>query len=326
MTAPPLVSVVIPVYNGSDYLTECVESVVAQEYESWECTIVDNASDDRTPEIAARFAARDSRIRHLRFEVLVDATANHNRAFEAMGPDSEFCKVVQADDWMYPECLSRMVSAARASDSVGVVSSYQLWDRRIHLFGLPYNVTLAPGRDILRHTLLGHFNVTGGPTATMLRSSFVRERRPFYESGFRHEDSEAVFWLLTRHDFAFVHQVLTFARKQAEARFGWSRSMYSDAAEDVIFLLRYGPLVLTEREYRLRLRERLWNYTAWHVRQVARVSRLRDPSFFELHAAKRLQILAEAHGEPEVAAAMGVVGTLLLRGRTRLRSPGAPRR
>ena len=59
MTAPPLVSVVIPVYNGSDYLTECVESVVAQEYESWECTIVDNASDDRTPEIAARFAARE---------------------------------------------------------------------------------------------------------------------------------------------------------------------------------------------------------------------------------------------------------------------------
>src|SRR4051794_27053545 len=106
----PLVSIVTPVYNGEPYLAECIESVLAQTYDNWDYTIVDNASTDATPSIAARYAARDPRIRHLRFDELADVTANHNRAFESISPASEFCKMLQADYWLYPECLSRMVA------------------------------------------------------------------------------------------------------------------------------------------------------------------------------------------------------------------------
>jgi glycosyltransferase involved in cell wall biosynthesis len=312
--AGPLVSVVTPVHNGAEYLAECLESVLAQTYKNWNCTIVDNASNDATPEIAARFVARDSRIRHLRFDEFVGSTANHNRAFDAVSTESEFCKVVQADDWLFPECLSLMVAAASASDTVGIVGSYQLWDRRVHLNGLPYDTKFAPGRDILRSTLLGEFNVTGGPTATMLRSAFVRERQPFYKAGFRHEDTEALLWMLSRHDFAFVHQILTFARDQPEAQSRWSSKMRSHRPEDIVFLLRYGRLVLGHAEYRARLRALLTRYVGWHVRQLPRVARLRDPEFFEFHGSKRSQILAEAQGDFEVDVAMGVVGALLLRG------------
>lgn len=321
MTDSPLVSVVTPVHNGGDYLAECIDSVLAQTYPNWDYTIVDNASSDATPEISERFAARDSRIRHLRFEEFVDITSNHNRAFDAVNPESEFCKIVQADDWLYPECLSLMVAAAGASSSVGIVGSYQLWDRRVHLFGLPYGTTFAPGHDILRSTLLGEFNVTGSPTATMLRSRYVRERQPFYEEGLRHVDSEAALWMLSRHDFAFVHQVLTFARKQPEARTRWSDRMSSDEAEEIVFLLRYGREVLDDREYRSRLRALLRNYVWFHVLQLPRLARLRDPEFFEFHGSTRRLILAEANGDPEVGAAMGAVGALLLRGSGRGTSP-----
>ena len=51
MTSEPLVSVVTPVYNDADYLTECVTSVLNQTYSNWEYAIVDNASTDETPEI-----------------------------------------------------------------------------------------------------------------------------------------------------------------------------------------------------------------------------------------------------------------------------------
>ena len=83
MSPGPLVGVVTPVHNGADYLAECAESVLAQTYENWTYTIADNASDDATPEIAREYAARDSRIRHLRFEEFVDATGSYNRAFAA---------------------------------------------------------------------------------------------------------------------------------------------------------------------------------------------------------------------------------------------------
>ena len=56
MTAgQPLVSVVTPVYNGAEYLVECIESVVNQTYANWEYVIVDNCSTDDTLAIARRY-------------------------------------------------------------------------------------------------------------------------------------------------------------------------------------------------------------------------------------------------------------------------------
>jgi glycosyltransferase involved in cell wall biosynthesis len=313
VTAEPLVSVVVPVFNVATYLDECLQSIRGQIYTNWNCTIVDNASTDPTPDIARRFAALDSRFRHQRFNDFVSAIANHNRAFESVPAESEFCKVVQADDWLYETCLARMVEVASSHPSVGVVSAYQLWERRVHLQGLPYETTFCPGHDILRGTLRGEYHVTGGPTAHMLRSAFLRERRPFYEEGFRHTDTEAILWMLTRHDFAFVHEVLTFARDQADSRSRWSRELNSHAAEDIVFLLRYGRAVLEPKAYRERLRDRLRTYVSWHVRQVGHSSWLQSDEFFEFHREKCGQILAASNGDREVAAAMTAVRVLLAR-------------
>jgi hypothetical protein len=62
----PLISIVLPTYNGSRYLAESVESCLAQSMEDWELIIVDDGSTDSTPEIIAQFTARDNRIRGIR--------------------------------------------------------------------------------------------------------------------------------------------------------------------------------------------------------------------------------------------------------------------
>ncbi len=48
----PLVGVVTPVYNGEDFLAQCIESVLGQTYEHYEYFIVNNCSTDRSLEIA----------------------------------------------------------------------------------------------------------------------------------------------------------------------------------------------------------------------------------------------------------------------------------
>lgn len=314
MPAEPLVSVVVPVYNGAEYLDECLTSIRDQTYERWTCVVVDNASTDDTAKIAERHTSADERFVHRRFDEFVSATDNHNRAFAAVDPDSEFCKMVQGDDWLYPECLERMVEAGLAHPTAGIVSAYQLWGDNVHLNGLPYATTFVPGREALRATLRGDYNVTGGPTAHMMRSRWMREREPFWEHGLRHQDTEAALWLLSRHDLAFVHQVLTYARKQAGARSDWSIRMRSDRAEDIVFVLRYGRSVMDDVEYRDRLRWRLRRYVRWHVRQAAHLSWLRDAEFFRFHRLKCRQILEASGGDREVAAAVAVVRLLLLRG------------
>ncbi|MGE4055219.1 MAG: glycosyltransferase family 2 protein, partial [Vicinamibacterales bacterium] len=128
-TGSPLVSVVTPVYNGERYLVECIESVLKQTHANWEYIVNDNCSTDGTAAIVKQYAALDGRIRYYRNEQFVRAIPNHNIALSLISRESRYCKVLQADDWLYPECLDRMVALAEANPSVGVVIAYRLEDR-----------------------------------------------------------------------------------------------------------------------------------------------------------------------------------------------------
>ena len=61
----PLVSVILPVYNGEDHVIDCIESIRNQTYSDFEFIIVDDASTDTTPQILQDFAAKDPRIKIL---------------------------------------------------------------------------------------------------------------------------------------------------------------------------------------------------------------------------------------------------------------------
>src|SRR5580704_16465967 len=117
----PLVSIVTPVYNEAEFLPECIESVFAQTYQNWDYTIVDNCSTDGSADIARRYAAKDRRIRIWTNREFLRAIPNHNVALRQISPTAEYCKVVLGDDWMFPECLERMVSVAEEHTSVGIV-------------------------------------------------------------------------------------------------------------------------------------------------------------------------------------------------------------
>src|SRR5438046_506192 len=121
MTADPLVSVVTPMYNEAEHITQCIESVLSQTYRHWEYTIIDNRSSDGSLELARRYAARDPRIRVVTNSRFLDVIPNHNAALRQISPNSAYCKMVFADDWIFPECLERMVSVGEKHPSVGII-------------------------------------------------------------------------------------------------------------------------------------------------------------------------------------------------------------
>jgi glycosyltransferase involved in cell wall biosynthesis len=309
--AKPLVSVLTPVYNGEEFLAACIESVLRQTHSNWEFVIVDNCSDDGTEAIARRYTDADPRISYERHDEFVNQIHNHNRAFEAMSSESTYCKVVQADDWIYPECLERMVGVAEQHPSVGIVGAYRSKGNAVDLLGVPSGRSVVPGVEILRQSLLGGPYVTGTPTSTLLRSELVRARQPFYDPSFRHADTEAAYRLFSVGDFGMVHEVLTFTRMRPVSETSFSMRVNSYGPENLRMLIRYGPQVLSWTEYRSRLQTELRRYVGWQAKQRLKPSRLRDAEFRDYHRRVIDEIEADAAGDREVRRAMTVIRWLL---------------
>jgi glycosyltransferase involved in cell wall biosynthesis len=272
--------VVTPVYNTEKYLAECIESVLAQTYQNWEYIIVDNCSTDRSAEIAQRYAQQDSRIRIHRNQQFLSVIPNWNNALLQISNSSKYCKVVHADDWMFPECLERMVAVAEQNPSVGIVGSYRLEENDVTLDGLPYPSMVVNGRDLARSTLLGGAYVFGSPTSILVRSDIVRARPNFYNESNLHADSEICFDLLQDHDFGFVHQVLTYTRRHNEATTSFARRMRTFLPGELTSLVKYGPRLLAREEYERHLRRRLNNYYRYLGKSW--LSR-REKQFWEYH-------------------------------------------
>lgn len=60
-----MISIIVPCYNQAQYLDECLESVLHQTYEDWECIIINDGSQDSTESIAKQWCERDDRFRYL---------------------------------------------------------------------------------------------------------------------------------------------------------------------------------------------------------------------------------------------------------------------
>jgi glycosyltransferase involved in cell wall biosynthesis len=255
-SATPLVSVVIPVYNGEEFIADAIRSVLAQTYTHLDLTVVNNRSTDRTLAIAEQLAADDARIRIHTNTKFLNVVDNHNMAFSLISDDAKYAKILDADDWFFPPCIAELVRVAEDHPTVGMVTSYVLSGSRIGWDGLPYPSTFMSGRDVCRLRLLKGIKVFGGPSASLLRASVVRETQPFYNPLNYHGDTEAYLNLLQHHDFGFVHQVLSYNRKGEESRTtAYLERVSSYPAADVDEMTKFGPVYLTEEECARRLRE-----------------------------------------------------------------------
>ena len=276
----PLVSVLTPVYNTEKYLAECIQSILSQSYTHWEYIIVNNCSTDGTLDIAKTFAEKDPRIRIHNNKEFVDIMTNHNLSLRQISAESKYCKIVAADDWIFPDCVTQMVDLAEANPTVGIVAAYSIRGEEIGNVGLSYPSTVVPGKDICRRSLLGGPYVFGSPTGLLYRSDLVRSVEAFYPNLSPHADTAACYAYLQRCDFGFVHQVLTYTRMNTEQTSERSRQLNYYIAEHLRYLVEYGPIYLDKVELEKRIRKHMVNYYNFLGRNVFQG---RNKEFWEFH-------------------------------------------
>lgn len=298
----PLVSVLTPVHNGEEHLAACIDSVLAQSYDHWRYTIVDNCSSDRTAEIAAGYAAREPRIRVQRNAELLDIIANHGFTLRQADPASRYAKIVFADDWLYPDCLARMVELAEAHPSVGVVGAYGLSGPKVSWDGLPPDRAVVPGKAMCRWRLRGGPYVFGTLTSLLFRTDLLPGLRAFDDPDNLQADTDACFELLQRSDFGFVHQVLSFTRVEHETTNSAAARLRTTLAAHLDDLLKFGPACFEPDELERLLAAHVRNY---HAFLADNALRFRGREFWRFHA-ERLRRAGHPLGRLRLAGLVGL--------------------
>jgi glycosyltransferase involved in cell wall biosynthesis len=119
MSPVPLVSIILPTYNGARFLSDSIASCVAQTYQNWELVIVDDASTDRTPEIIGQWRARDQRILSVRNATNRKLPGSLNVGFsQAHG---EFLTWTSDDNLFLPRALEDMAEVLQRDPNIQIV-------------------------------------------------------------------------------------------------------------------------------------------------------------------------------------------------------------
>lgn len=214
----PVVTVLMPVYNGEPFVGQTVESILRQTWADFEFIIVNDGSTDRTREVVASFG--DPRIRLVDNGVNLGLTKSLNRGLAlARG---EFVARQDSDDLSHPSRLAEQVAFMRSNPAVAVVGTQvRVIDERGHVSRRPgwQRATSDAG---IRFQLM--FDNAFIHTSVLFRREIVRELLGGYDEGFRTgQDFELWSRVAARYAVANLPRPLVdyrFHNNSTAARYG----------------------------------------------------------------------------------------------------------
>lgn len=117
----PLVSIVLPVYNGEKYLKTAIESILKQSYKNWELIIIDDCSTDGTSDIVKEFEKKDPRVKCYRNEINLKLPRSLNKGFSIA--KGEYFTWTSDDNICKESMLEVLVNTLEEKPEIGMVYS-----------------------------------------------------------------------------------------------------------------------------------------------------------------------------------------------------------
>lgn len=203
----PMITVLMPVYNGERYLREAIDSILGQTFRDFEFLIINDGSTDGTEAIIQSF--HDSRIRYIKNESNLKLIATLNKGLVLA--KGEFIARMDADDIAVSTRLEKQLAFMKENESVGICGSW------FESFGSGNSVVKYPvSDDGIRYMAL--YQCPFCHPSVMLRTEVIRKHRLEFSHDYPHaEDYE--FWLRAGR-FTEMHniaEVLIRYRQHAES-------------------------------------------------------------------------------------------------------------
>lgn len=176
-----MISVIIPVYNTAPYLDRCVQSVIDQVYQDWECILVDDGSTDESGRLCDKWASHDSRIKVIH-QTNQGVSVARNYGIEAsLG---EYIVFIDSDDWVEGDYLSGLVENVRGTELVvsGIVREKQ---------GESVDVICPPSSDVFElnpqgahfFILLNQYYLLYAPYNKLYKADVIKENNVSFPIG-----------------------------------------------------------------------------------------------------------------------------------------------
>ena len=123
--SPPLVSVLMPTYNGEKYLKEAIESILNQTYKNFEFLIADDCSTDDSWKIIQTYQERDMRIKSFRNDKNLQQAETRNKLYDFTNKSSKYFAIMDHDDISLKNRLEEQIKFLEKKENkhVGVVGS-----------------------------------------------------------------------------------------------------------------------------------------------------------------------------------------------------------
>lgn len=124
---PPLISIIVPIYNAETYLDRCITSIQSQTYKNLQIVLVNDGSTDGSYDICKDYATKDERITLVSQENKGVVVARKTGVKEAVG---DFIGWVDADDWIEEDYIEKLVELRddSAADIVAVAHYHDIGD------------------------------------------------------------------------------------------------------------------------------------------------------------------------------------------------------
>jgi len=203
-----LVSVIMPVYNGSSFMNQAIESIIKQTYNNWELLIIDDASTDKTWSIIKDYQSRyPHKIKSFRLKRNQGAFQAANIAFKKA--KGEFMAPMDSDDISHPQRLERQVKFMLKNPKVIVLGTQAyLINAKNQIIGKKHCPTTH--EEIYQQYAYTHPIVH---PSSIIRRSLLPNKQKVYETKYGvNDDYYTLIRLLQFGEFANLEEYLFFYR------------------------------------------------------------------------------------------------------------------
>ena len=219
-----LISIIVPIYNVENYLRQCLDSIMNQTYQNFECLLINDGSPDNSAEICREYVDKDASFRYFEKENGGVSSARNLGIEHSKG---EYITFIDSDDWVDSDYLEVLHSKIKEYNTDFVISSYKKFDMDedcfyLHIWDQDYYERIWTSQELLTQlpnleNYDGSYTVSWGKLfkRSIFDEILFNEQRKFGE------DFECSFKLyLSMTSCLYIHKALYNYRLHSESMLG----------------------------------------------------------------------------------------------------------